>query len=62
MKSLESEKFRLYGSLVNIRPDIKADEDFWRTEDELLIEFTKTKGITDIAVQTARKFWKISLY
>lgn len=44
----ENDKFRLYRSLVNIRPAVKANEDFLQAEDEFLTEFTKTKGITNI--------------
>ncbi|MDO4863144.1 MAG: protein-ADP-ribose hydrolase [Ruminococcus sp.] len=45
----EAEKFRLYRSLVNIRPAWEADEDFLQAEDEYLTELTASKGITDIA-------------
>ncbi len=42
-------KFRLYRSLVNIRPAVKADESFLQAEDKYLHELTESKGITDIA-------------
>ena len=45
----EADKFRLYRSLVNIRPAVKADEDFLQAEDEYLTALTESKGITDIA-------------
>ena len=45
----EQDKFRLYRSLVNIRPAVKADDSFLQAEDEYLTELTKSKGITDIA-------------
>lgn len=45
----ENDKFRLYRSLVNTRPAIKASEEFLRAEDEFLAEYIKNKGITDIA-------------
>ena len=45
----ENDKFRLYRSLVNIRPAVKANEDFLRAEDEYLTEITIRKGIVDIA-------------
>ena len=45
----ESEKFRLYRSLVNIRPAVKADEDYLQAEDEYLTALTESKGITDIS-------------
>ena len=45
----EAEQFRLYRSLVNIRPAVNADEDFLRAEDEFLAEYTIRKGITDIS-------------
>ena len=45
----EHDKFRLYRSLVNIRPAVKADEDFLLAEDEYLTALTESKGITDIA-------------
>ena len=43
------DKFKLYRSLVNIRPAVKADESFLRAEDEYLQNLTAGKGITDIA-------------
>ena len=45
----ENAKFRLYRSLVNIRPAMPASADFMRVEDEFLTEFTDNKGITDIS-------------
>lgn len=42
-------KFRLYRSLVNIRPVWDADENYLTLEDEFLQEITAQKGITDIA-------------
>ena len=42
----EADKFRLYRSLVNIRPGVKADEDFLQAEDEYLTALTESKGIT----------------
>ena len=45
----EQDKFRLYRSLVNIRPAVKADEDYLLAEDEYLTALTESKGITDIA-------------
>ena len=45
----DTDKFRLYRSLVNIRPAVKADEDFLQAEDEYLRELIESKGITDIA-------------
>ena len=44
-----ADKFRLYRSLVNIRPAAKADDSFLQAEDEYLHELTESKGITDIA-------------
>ena len=44
----EKEKFRLYRSLVNMRPALEADEQFLKAEDEYLSELTKNKGITNI--------------
>lgn len=43
----EESCFRLYRSLVNIRPAIKAGEDYLKAEDEYLRELTAAKGITD---------------
>ena len=58
----ETEKFRLYRSLVNIRPAVKADEDFLKAEDEYLTTLTENKGITDIAclppVEDGIYLWK----
>ena len=45
----EQDKFRLYRSLVNIRPAVKADDDFLQAEDEYLTALTESKGITDNA-------------
>ena len=45
----ENAKFRLYRSLVNIRPAMPASAEFMRVEDEFLTEFTNNKGITDIS-------------
>ena len=45
----QEDKFRLYRSLVNIRPAVKASDDFLQAEDKYLTELTESKGITDIA-------------
>lgn len=45
----EDERFRLYRSLVNIRPVMKADDEFLKAEDEYLTGLIAEKGITDIA-------------
>ena len=45
----QQDKFRLYRSLVNIRPAWQADESFLQAEDEYLTSMTESKGITDIA-------------
>ena len=45
----EQDKFRLYRSLVNIRPAVKADESFLLAEDEYLSVLSQSRGITDIA-------------
>ena len=44
----EQDKFRLYRSLVNIRPAWEADKSFLQAEDEYLTLLTESKGITDI--------------
>lgn len=44
----DADKFRLYRSLVNIRPAWKADERFLQAEDAYLTGLTESKGITDI--------------
>lgn len=44
----ETEQFRLFRSLVNIRPPKPISEDFLRVQDEYLQEETARKGITDI--------------
>ena len=49
MPESEQEKFRLYRSLVNIRPAVKADDSFLKAEDEYLTALTESKGITDIS-------------
>jgi O-acetyl-ADP-ribose deacetylase (regulator of RNase III) len=45
----EQDKFRLYRSLVNIRPAWQADKSFLQAEDEYLTALTTSKGITNIA-------------
>ena len=45
----EQDKFRLYRSLVNIRPPMPADENYLQAEDEYLREQIAGKGITDIS-------------
>ena len=58
----ESEQFRLYRSLVNIRPAIKADDDFLKAEDKFLTNLIVEKGITDIAdlkpIESGVYLWK----
>lgn len=58
----ETEQFRLYRSIVNIRPAVQADKEFLRAEDEFLTELTTSKGITDIAdlqpVENGIYLWK----
>ncbi|MBD5383498.1 MAG: protein-ADP-ribose hydrolase [Ruminococcaceae bacterium] len=49
MPENEEDMFGLYRSLVNIRPAVKADDEFLKAEDEYLSELTAEKGITDIA-------------
>ena len=41
----EQDKFRLYRSLVNIRPAVKADEDFLQAEDEYLTALRRTRAV-----------------
>lgn len=45
----EEEQFRLYRSLVNIRPAVKASAEYLEAEDKFLQKLTAEKGITDIA-------------
>lgn len=45
----ETEQFRLFRSLVNIRPPRPIPEDFLRVQDEYLQEEIARKGITDLA-------------
>lgn len=47
--SLESEQFRLYRSLVNVRPADEISAEYLTAEDEYLRQKTAEKGITDIA-------------
>ena len=44
----EQDKFKLYRSLVNIRPAATADSSFLEAEDGFLKELTAQKGVTDI--------------
>ena len=45
----QADQFRLYRSLVNIRPAVKASDDYLNAEDEYLTALIRSKGITDIA-------------
>ncbi len=58
----DSDKFRMYRSLVNIRPAGKADEAFLQAEDEYLTAAAEEKGITDIAdlspIENGVYLWK----
>ena len=58
----DSDKFRMYRSLVNIRPAGKADEAFLQAEDEYLTAAAEGKGITDIAdlspIENGVYLWK----
>ncbi len=57
-----AEQFRLYRSLVNIRPVMKADDKFLKTEDEYLTSLIAEKGITDITdlepIENGIYLWK----
>lgn len=57
-----AEQFRLYRSLVNIRPVLKADDEFLKAEDEYLTSLIAEKGITDIAdlepIENGIYLWK----
>lgn len=48
----EGDRFRLYRSLVNIRPAATADEDYLEAEDRFLREEISRRGITDISDMT----------
>jgi len=52
---MERDKFRLYRSLVNVRPADPASDEYYKAEDELLKELTAKKGITDAADLTLRE-------
>ena len=60
----EQDKFRLYRSLVNIRPAVKADESFLLAEDEYLAELSQSRGITDMAdlssIENGIYLWRAS--
>ena len=45
----ETDRFNLYRSLVNIRAASDADAEYLKTEDALLKEISKEKGVVDIA-------------
>lgn len=51
----EGDRFRLYRSLVNIRPAMAADEDYLKAEDRFLREEISRRGITDISDMTPRE-------
>ncbi|MDE6005584.1 MAG: protein-ADP-ribose hydrolase [Oscillospiraceae bacterium] len=44
----EQEQFRLYRSLVNIRPALPIDQEYLDMENQFLQDITNQKGITDI--------------
>lgn len=44
----QSEKWRLFRSLVNVREPLPIDDDFLRVQDELLQSMISENGITDI--------------
>lgn len=44
----EKEQFRLYRSLVNVRPAMNISAEYLKAEDKLLRKLTAEKGITDI--------------
>lgn len=58
----ESERFRLFRSLVNIRPPKPVSEEFLAVQDEFLKAKVAEKGITDIAdltpVENGIYLWK----
>lgn len=58
----EDERFRLYRGLVNIRPAVKADDEFLKAEDEFLQAEIARKGITNIEdlqpIQNGIYLWK----
>lgn len=58
----EDERFRLYRSLVNIRPAVKADNEYLKAEDEFLQAEIARKGITYIEdlqpIQNGIYLWK----
>lgn len=58
----EDRRFRLYRSLVNIRPAVKADDEYLKAEDGFLKAQIAGKGITDIAdlhpIQNGVYLWK----
>lgn len=58
----EGERFRLYRSLVNLRPPGKADAEYLQAEDALLQGLIRQKGITDMGelhpVQENIFLWK----
>lgn len=58
----ESDQFRLYRSLVNIRPAGKVNTEYLQAENDFLQKIIQQKGITDIAdLQTVEKniyLWK----
>lgn len=45
----DEERFRLYRSLVNVRPAAKADSEYLEAEDAFLQELSEKKGIVDVA-------------
>lgn len=48
----EQDQFRLFRSLVNVRPTIKAGTSFLQIQDEYLQEALSEKGVTDISSLT----------
>lgn len=58
----EEERFRLFRSLMNIRPPKPISEDFLAVQDDYLKEEISSKGITDIAdlvpIESGIYLWK----
>ena len=46
--ALPEERFRLFRSLVNLRPPVPASEEFLTLQDDYLREETRRKGVVDI--------------
>ncbi len=52
----EEQQFRLYRSLVNIRPVMKADDEFLKMEDAYLEAIDEFENVEDVYLESIDEF------